>query len=153
MGFLSRDTYLKEIDPEIKEIYELSDSVRACIPEMTYDDSGDMPDLWISYADKEESLNDDQITQLKYYLFPEFDLIDIYGIQEDYHREMKDIIAEFSFDYIVLYGVDEEFYDTYYWFFSDGLSDVREQYENGHYQAYKIIRDEITNEFRWFEPL
>ena len=153
LGFLSRDTYLKEIDPEIKEIYELSDSVRACIPEMTYDDSGDMPDLWISYADKEESLNDDQITQLKYYLFPEFDLIDIYGIQEDYHREMKDIIAEFSFDYIVLYGVDEEFYDTYYWFFSDGLSDVREQYENGHYQAYKIIRDEITNEFRWFEPL
>ena len=66
---------------------------------------------------------------------------------------MKDIIAEFSFDYIVLYGVDEEFYDTYYWFFADGLSNAREQYENGHYQAYKIIRDEIANEFRWFEPL
>ena len=152
-GFLSRDTYLKEIDPEIKEIYELRDNIRACIPEMTHDDSGDMPDLWISYADKEESLNDDQITQLKYYLFPEFDLINIYRIQEDYHREMKDIIAEFSFDYIVLYGVDEEFYDTYYWFFADGLSNAREQYENGHYQAYKIIRDEIANEFRWFEPL
>ena len=152
-GFLSRDTYIKETDPEIKEIYELRDSIRACIPEMTYDDSGDMPDLWISYADKEDSLNDDQITQLKYYLFPEFDLINIYRIQEDYQREMKDIIAEFSFDYIVLYGVDEDFYDTYYWFFADGLSNAREQYENGHYQAYKIIRDEITNEFRWFEPL
>lgn len=152
-GFLDRNTYLKEIDPAIKEIYELSNSIKECIPEKPYNDSEDMPDLWISYAHKKESLNSEQITQLRYYLFPDFDFIKINGIQENYNREMKDIVAEFSFDYVVLYGVNEDFYHTYYWFFSDGLSNAIEQYENGHYQAYKVIRDEITNEFRWFEPI
>ncbi|MDE6847015.1 MAG: hypothetical protein K2J99_14810 [Lachnospiraceae bacterium] len=84
-----------------------------------------MPDLWISYADNEEYLDCEQILQLKYYLFPYFDLINIYGIQEDYQRQMKDIIAEFSFDYVVLYGVNEDFYNAYYWFFADGLSNAR----------------------------
>lgn len=152
-GFLNRNTYLKEIDPDIKEIYELRENIYECIPEMTYEISGEMPDLWISYADPEESLNSDRIVQLKYYLFPNFDLINSYGIQENYQRQMKDIVAEFSFDYVVLYGVNEDFYDNYYWFFSDGLSNAREQYENGHYQAYRVIRDETTNEFCWFEPI
>ena len=152
-GFLNRNTYLKEITPEIKGTYELSENIKECTPGITYDDSGEMPDLWIAYGNKEEALNSDQITQLKYYLFPYFDLINIYGIQEKYNREMKDIVAEFSFDYVVLYGVNEDFYNSYYWFFADGLSNAMEQYENGHYQAYKIIKDEITNEFRWFEPI
>lgn len=152
-GFLNRNTYLKEIGPEIKETFELSENIKECIPEITYDNSGEMPDLWISYANGEESLRSDQIIQLTYYLFPDFDLINIYGIQENYQRQMKDIITEFSFDYVVLYGVDEDFYDAYYWFFADGLSNARERYENGRYQAYKVIRDEITNEFCWFEPI
>lgn len=112
-----------------------------------------MPDLWISYAKKEEVFDDLQTIQLKYYLFPDFDYINIYGIQENYNREMKDIVAEFSFDYVVLYGVNEDFYDSYYWFFADGLSNAREQYENGNYQAYRVIRDEATNEFYYFEPI
>ena len=112
-----------------------------------------MPDLWLAYADTEESCNSVQITQLKYYLFPDFDLINIYLTQKNYNREMRDIIAEFSFEYVVLYGVDEDFYDAYYWFFADGLSNAMEQYENGRYQAYKVIKDENTNEFCWFEPI
>ena len=112
-----------------------------------------MPDLWISYADKEEALSYDQVIQLQYYLFPDFDFINIYGIQGNYQRQMRDIIDEFSFDYLVLYGVNEDFHDNYYWFFADGLSNAKEQYENGHCQAYKVIRDENTNEFCWFEPL
>lgn len=86
-------------------------------------------------------------------MFPDFDFIDINEIQENYHREMKDIVAEFSFDYVVLYGVNEEFYNSYYWFFADGLSNAMERYENGQYQAYKVIRDEMTNEFWYFEPI
>lgn len=66
---------------------------------------------------------------------------------------MRDIVNEFSFDYLVLYGVHENFYDNYYWFFADGLSNAKEQDEKGHCQAYKVIRDEITNEFCWFEPV
>ena len=34
-------------------------------------------------------------------MFPDFDYITVYGTQADYEREMKDIIAEFSFDYVV----------------------------------------------------
>ncbi len=153
LGFLNKNTYYREIPFEIKDIYELSENIKKSIPEVSYDSIEDMPDLWISYADEEESLDDEQMMQLTYYLFPDFDLIDTYGIQGNYDREMKDILAEFSTDYVVLYGVDEEFYDAYYWFFADGLSDAREQYEKGHFQAYKIIRDEVTNEFCWFEPL
>lgn len=152
-GFLNRNNYLKEIDPNIKEMYELSENIKECIPEITCDDSGNMPDLWLSYADIKESLNDEQIVQLKYYLFPDFDLSNNYGIQGNYNREMQDIVAEHSFDYVVLYGVEDDFYNNYYWFFADGLSNVIEQYENGRYQAYKVIRDEITNEFCWFEPI
>lgn len=40
-----------------------------------------------------------------------------------------------------------------YWFFADGLSNAKEQDEKGHCRAYKVIRDEITNEFCWFEPV
>lgn len=153
LGLLNRNTYLKEIEPRIKEAYECSNNIKECISETKYDDSGKMPYLWISYANKEESLDDLQIIQLSYYLFPDFDFINIYEIQENYNREMKDIIAEFSFDYVVLYGVNEDFYNSYYWFFMDGLSNAVEQYENGHYQAYRVIRDEVTNEFCWFEPI
>lgn len=153
LAFLNRNAYLKEIDPEIKGTYELSEDIKECIPETTYAASEEMPDLWISYANEEESLTSDQITQLKYYLFPDFDLINIYGIQGNYNREMKDIVAEFSFDYVVFYGVNEDFYNSYYWFFADGLSNAMEQYENGNYQAYQVIRDETTNEFCWFEPI
>lgn len=152
-AFFGRNTYLKEIDPEIKEIYELRDHILEGIHEISYDASGDMPDLWITYADKEESLVYDQIIQLQYYLFPYLDYINIYGIQGNYNREMIDIVAESSCDYIVFYGVNEDFYNSYYWFFADGLSNAAEQYNKGHYQAYKVIRDEITNEFRWFEPI
>lgn len=112
-----------------------------------------MPDLWISYADWEQSLNSDEFIRLKYYLFPDFDLINAYGVQENYNREMRDIVAEFSLDYVILYGVNEEFYNSYYWFFSDGLSNAGKQYENGRYQAYKVVRDGTTNEFCWFEPI
>lgn len=152
-GFLNRNTYLKEIEPRVKKAYECSDNIKECIAEIEHDDSGNMPDLWISYANKEEFLDGFQIIQLEYYLFPDFDYINIYGIQENYNRQMKDIVAEFGFDYVVLYGVNEEFYDSYYWYFADGLSNAMEQYEDGRYQAYKIIRDEITNEFCWFEPI
>lgn len=152
-GFLDRNTYLKDINPIIKEIYEFSDNIKECIPKTESDDSVDMPDLWISYADEEDSLNEFQLILLNYYLFPNFDFINIYGIQENYSREMKDIVAEFSFDYVVLYGVNEDFYNSYYWFFADGLSNAIEQYENENYQVYKVIRDEITNEFCWFEPI
>lgn len=153
LGFFDRSTYLKEVDSEIVEVYELSEEIQECIFGIAADDSGEMPDLWLSYAEKEESLNSSKINQLKYYLFPELDLINIYGIQENYQRQMKDIVDEFSFDYVVFYGVNEEFYNNYYWFFADGLSNAREKYENGHYQAYKVIRDESTNEFCWFEPI
>ncbi|MCM1123359.1 MAG: hypothetical protein NC416_12325, partial [Eubacterium sp.] len=50
-GFLDRNTYLKEIDSEIMEIYELNNSIKECIPDADYDDFKDMPDLWISCAD------------------------------------------------------------------------------------------------------
>lgn len=153
IGFFGRNTYLKEIDSEIKESYELSDNIKECIHEIDYDDSGDMPDLWISYADEAEALVGNQVIQLQYYLFPYLDYINIYGIQGNYNREMKDIVTEFSFDYVVFYGVNEDFYNSYYWFFADGLSNAMEQYEKGHYQAYKVIRDENTNEFCWFEPI
>lgn len=152
LGFLDRSTYLREIDPEIGEVYELSEDIKECIFGID-DDSEEMPDLWLSYAERKESLIGSQSDQLKYYLFPDFDLINIYGIQENYQREMKDIVNEFSFDYVVFYGVNEDFYNSYYWFFADGLSNAREKYENGHYQAYKVIRDESTNEFCWFEPI
>lgn len=131
----------------------MGNDIRNCIAEMPCDDPGDMPDLWISYADKEEALSYEQVIQLQYYLFPDLDLINIYGIQENYQRQMKDIVAEFGFEYLVLYGVNEDFYENYYWFFADGLSNAREQYENGHFQVYKIIKDEITDEFCWFEPI
>lgn len=153
LGFVNKNTYLKEITPEIEEVYELSENIKKFIPDITYNDSEGMPDLWISYADKEEAFDDRKMYQLKYNLFPNFDFIDIYGVQENYNREMKDIIAEFSFDYLILYGVNEDFYNSYYWFFTDDLSNAVEQYKNGHYQVYKIIRDEITNEFCWFEPI
>lgn len=153
LAFLNKNTYLKEIAPEIRNVYELSNNIKECISTINYDDFEDMPDLWISYADNEKYLNYKQMLQLKYYLFPDFDFINIYGIQEDYQRQMEDIVAEYSFDYVVLYGVNEDFYNAYYWFFADGLSNAREQYENGNYQAYKVIRDESTNEFRWFEPI
>lgn len=39
---------------------------------------------------------------------------------------MRDIVNEFIFDYLVLYGVHEDFYDNYYWFFADGLSNAKE---------------------------
>lgn len=153
-GFLDKSTYLKEIDPEFKKNgYELGEKIRECIPEITDHDFDSMPDLWISYAEQEQSLSSDQVAQLKYYLFPDFDLINIYGIQGNYNRQMQDIVAEFDFDYVVLYGVNDEFYDAYYWFFSDGLSNAAEQYENGQYQAYQVIRDQATNEFCWFEPI
>ncbi len=153
-GILDKSTYLKEIDPEFKKNgYELGEKIRECIPEITDHDFDSMPDLWISYAEQEKSLSSDQVAQLKYYLFPDFDLINIYGIQGNYNRQMQDIVAEFDFDYVVLYGVNDEFYDAYYWFFSDGLSNAAEQYENGQYQAYQVIRDEATNEFCWFEPI
>lgn len=153
IGFLSRNTYLKEIEPRVREAYEYSEMIKECIPDTTYHDSGDMPDLWVSYANKEEIPDDLQLIQLRYYLFPDFDFININGVQENYNREMKDIVAEFHFDYVVLYGVNEDFYNSYYWFFSDGLSNAREQYENGHYQAYKVMRDEATDEFHYFEPI
>ncbi len=38
-----------------------------------------------------------------------------------------------SFNYVVLYGVNEDFYNAYYWFFADGLSNAREQYETGNF--------------------
>ncbi|MCM1156627.1 MAG: hypothetical protein NC314_03210 [Roseburia sp.] len=152
-GFLDRRTFLKEIDSEIEGDYELSLAIRGCIPEAVRGDSGEMPDLWITYADEEEALDYGQMVRLKYYLFPDLDLYNIYGTQEDYQRQMRDIIAEFSFDYVVLYGVNEDFYNAYYWFFADGLSNAREQYENGRYQAYKVIKDENTDEFCWFEPI
>ncbi|MCM1211248.1 MAG: hypothetical protein NC318_06565 [Blautia sp.] len=152
-GFLDRNTYFKEIGIEVRESYEASSYIKECIPEVTYDDSADMPDLWISYAEEEAAPNGEQIHQLRYYLFPEFDFININIIQKDYQQQMQDIVAEFSFDYVVLYGVNEDFYDAYYWFFADGLSNAREQYENGRCQAYKVIKDESTGEFRWFEPI
>ena len=152
-GFLNKNTYIKEIEPRVRETYECSENIKECILEIEYDNSGNTPDLWISYADREEYFDSLQTIQLKYYLFPDFDFISNYGIQENYNREMKDIVAEFSLDYVVLYGVNEDFYNNYYWFFADGLSNAIEQYENGHYQAYKIIRDEVTNEFCWFEPI
>lgn len=152
-GFLHKNTYLKEIDAEIMDTCRVRDDVKECITGITCNDSEDMPDLWISYADQEEALSYEQVIQLQYYLFPDFDFINIYGIQENYQRQMKDIVHEFSFDYLVLYGVNEDFYDNYYWFFADGLSNAKEQHENGHCQAYKVIRDEITNEFCWFEPI
>lgn len=62
-------------------------------------------------------------------------------------------LIELGICYLVLYGVHEDFYDNYYWFFADGLSNAKEQDEKGHCQAYKVIRDEITNEFCWFEPV
>lgn len=154
IGVFNKDIYLKQIDPEFRrDGYELGEKVRECIPGISYFGSDSMPNLWISYAEQEESLTADEVIRLKYYLFPDFDLINIYGIQENYNRQMKDIIAEFDFDYVVLHGVNQEFYDSYYWFFSDGLSNAAEQYENGRYQAYKVIRDEVTNEFCWFEPI
>lgn len=152
-GFLHKNTYLKEIDAEIMDTCRVRDDVKECITGITCNDSEDMPDLWISYADQEEALSYEQVIQLQYYLFPDFDFINIYGIQENYQRQMKDIVHEFSFDYLVLYGVNEDFYDNYYWLFADGLSNAKEQHENGHCQAYKVIRDEITNEFCWFEPI
>ena len=152
-GLLQKNTYLKDINVDIMDTCKVRDDVKECITGITYDEIEDMPDLWISYADKEEALSYDQAIQLKYYLFPDFDFINVYGIQENYQRQMRDIINEFSFDYLVLYGVNEDFYDNYYWFFADGLSNAKEQDENGHCQAYKVIRDEITNEFCWFEPL
>lgn len=153
LGFLNRNTYLKEIEPRIREGYESSEKIKESISAPKDTDSEDIPDLWVSYANKEEILDDLQVVQLRYYLFPEYDFINIYGIQENYNREMKDIVAEFSFDYLVLYGVNDDFYHSYYWFFSDGLSNAMEQYENGRYQAYRIIRDETTNEFHYFEPI
>ena len=153
LGFCNRNTFLKEIDSEIRETNDVRDKILESMPEMAVDASGDMPDLWITYGNREEALMPDQLAQLKYYLFPDFDFINIYGIQENYQREMKDIIAEFSFDYVVLYGVNNDFYDSYYWFFADGLSNAAEKYDNGCYQAYKVIRDENTDEFRWFEPI
>ncbi len=152
-GFLHKNTFQKEISSEIEDTYKMGNDIRNCIAEMPCDDPGDMPDLWISYADKEEALSYEQVIQLQYYLFPDLDLINIYGIQENYQRQMKDIVAEFGFEYLVLYGVNEDFYENYYWFFADGLSNAREQYENGHFQVYKIIKDEITDEFCWFEPI
>lgn len=153
LKFFQKNTYIKDIDAEIMDTCKVRDDVKECIKGITYDDSEDMPDLWISYADKEEALSYDQVIQLQYYLFPDFDFINIYGIQGNYQRQMRDIIDEFSFDYLVLYGVNEDFHDNYYWFFADGLSNAKERYENGHCQAYKVIRDENTNEFCWFEPL
>ncbi len=153
LGFCNRNTFLKEIDSEIRETNDVRDKILESMPEIAVDASGDMPDLWITYGNREEALMPDQLAQLKYYLFPDFDFINIYGIQENYQREMKDIIAEFSFDYVVLYGVNNDFYDSYYWFFADGLSNAAEKYDNGCYQAYKVIRDENTDEFRWFEPI
>lgn len=153
LAFFQKETYLKDIDADIMDTCKVRDDVKECITEITYDGSEDMADLWISYADKEESLSYEQIIQLQYYLFPDFDFVNIYGVQGNYQRQMRDIIDEFSFDYLVLYGVNEDFYENYYWFFADGLSNAKEQYENGHCQAYKVIRDEITNEFCWFEPL
>ncbi|MCM1124826.1 MAG: hypothetical protein NC416_19805 [Eubacterium sp.] len=154
LGFFDQNNYLPEVDPEIREMYELSSNIQESFSNIIQDvDDGDMPDLWISYANKEEALDQNQIIQLQYYFFPAFDLSSVYGIQEDYQRQMKDIIAEFSFDYVVLYGVNEAFYNSYYWFFADGLSNAREQYENGHYQIYKVIKDETTDEFCWFEPI
>lgn len=152
-GFLNKNTYLKEIEPRVMESYELSNHIKERIPKADYDAAGNMPDLWLSYADKEESPDEAQIIQLKYYLFPDFDFSSSYVEQEDYQRQMKDIIAEFSFDYVVLYGVNEDFYNAYYWFFADGLSNAREQYETGNFQAYKVIKDEVTDEFLWFEPI
>ncbi|MCM1387655.1 MAG: hypothetical protein NC231_10020 [Bacillus sp. (in: Bacteria)] len=152
-GFLDRNTYFKTINDEVKESYEISNTIKECIHGMPDDDWKDMPDLWIAYADEKEAPTGNQIAQLKYYLFPDFDFININTIQGDYQREMKDIMAEFSYDYVVLYGVNEDFYNSYYWFFADGLSNAMEQYENGNYQAYKVIKDENTGEFRWLEPI
>lgn len=152
-GFLHKNTYLIEIYPEVIETYELSNEIKACIPEAVYDGSGDMPDLWLAYANEDEAPSSFQTTQLKYYLFPEFDFININVEQDDYQSQMKDIVTQFSFDFVVLYGVNEDFYNAYYWFFADGLSNAREQYESGKCQAYKVIRDEDTGEFRWFEPI
>lgn len=152
-GFLDKNTYIKEITFEIREVYELSNNIRNSISEINGDDFEGMPDLWISYADNEECLDGGKMLQLRYYLFPDFDLAGVYETQEDYQRQMKDIVAEFSFDYVVLFGVNEDFYNAYYWFFTDGLSNAREQYGNGRYQVYKVIRDESTDEFCWFEPV
>ena len=66
---------------------------------------------------------------------------------------MKDIVEYFDFDYIVLYGVNDVFYDSYYWFFSDGLSSAQEAYSNKKIQVYKVIRSDETNEFWYFEPI
>lgn len=153
LGFLNKNTYLKEIETRIIEAYECSNNIKESLFATEWDDSESMSDLWISYANEEDSPDALQMIQLEYYLFPDFDFISIYAIQKNYNREMKDIVAEFSFDYVVLYGVNNDFYNNYYWFFADGLSNAMEQYENGHYQAYKVIRDEITNEFHYFEPI
>ena len=109
--------------------------------------------LWISFANEDEALNGEEITQLHYYLFPNFDYINVNSIQNNYPQEMKDIVEYFDFDYIVLYGVNDVFYDSYYWFFSDGLSSAQEAYSNKKIQVYKVIRSDETNEFWYFEPI
>ena len=152
-GFLNPNTYRIDITSEIRETYEVRNDIYESISGISSENSEDMPDLWVSYADEEASLNYNQIIQLKYYMFPDFDYITVYGTQADYEREMKDIIAEFSFDYVVFYGVNEDFYNAYYWYFADGLSNAAEQYKNGRCQAYKVVRDEATDEFCWFEPI
>ncbi|MCM1121854.1 MAG: hypothetical protein NC416_04655 [Eubacterium sp.] len=152
-GFFNKNTFRKEINSEIWESYEMSGNIRACILKQGYDRPRELSNLWISCAERAEAPDDYRMIQLKYYLFPDFDVVNVYGVQKNYQREIRDIIAEFDFDYLVLYGVNDDFYDAYYWFFSDGLSNAKERYEDGQYQAYKVIRDEATNEFCWFEPI
>lgn len=153
IGFLNKHTFLSDIPSDVQEAYGISEKIQGCVPEISRDLSGEMPDLWLSYASEEAIPENDQIIQLKYYLFPDFDYIDINRVQSDYGRGIGDIIEEFSLDYVVLYGVNENFYNAYYWFFSDGLSNATARYEDQCYQAYKVIRDETTNEFRWLEPV
>lgn len=152
-AIMSSETLIRTPDESTINTYNLSTDILGCIPQTEKVSMQTAPNLWISFATEEEALSEEEITQLHYYLFPNFNYVNVNSIQKNYHQEMKDIVEYFDFDYIVLYGVNDEFYNSYYWFFSDGLSSVQEAYNNKQIQVYKAIRSEETNEFWYFEPI
>ena len=152
-AIMSSETLIRMPDETTISTYNLSTDIFSRIPLSEKISMQTAPNLWLSFATEDEALSGEEITQLHYYLFPNFNFVNVNTIQNNYHQEMKDIVAQFDFDYIVLYGVNDEFYQSYYWFFSDGLSSAKEAYNNKQLQVYKVIRSEETNEFWYFEPI